>query len=395
MKTIPTPEASDFSFVLGGPLFQLYRKARLSGDGLELLKRRVLVVTLFAWLPLLLLSAVEGRALGGAVIPFLHDIEAHARFLVALPLLIVAEVIVHGRISPVPHRFVERGIVATDDLPKLNAAVATALRARNSVALEVTLLVLVYAVGLWFWRSRMALVASTWYATPEATHLHLTLAGYWYLFVSIPIFQFLWLRWCVRLVLWFWFLWQVSRINLHLTAAHPDRAGGIRFLGNSSYGFAPILVAQGVLLAGYIADRVLYGGRSLMSFKVEAAFVVGFFVLFILGPLIMFTPQLARAKRQGRAEYGLLGNRYVFGFEERWIRGSAPETSELLGTADIQSLSDLANSYSVVRGMRIVPFGLEDITRLAAATAAPLLPLMLLVFSIEQLLDRLLKTLFR
>ncbi len=46
----------DFSLVLGGPLFQLLRRAHLSGDALELVHLRILVITLFAWLPLLLLS---------------------------------------------------------------------------------------------------------------------------------------------------------------------------------------------------------------------------------------------------------------------------------------------------------------------------------------------------
>jgi hypothetical protein len=90
----------------------------------------------------------------------------------------------------------------------------------------------------------------------------------------------------------------------------------------------------------------------------------------------------------------LLANRYVFGFEEKWIRSGAPETSELLGTGDIQSLADLGNSYSVVREMSIVPFGLQDIARLAAATAAPLLPLTLTIFSVEELLTRLVKVIF-
>jgi hypothetical protein len=341
------------------------------------------------------LSLLDGRALGGAIkIPFLSDVEAHARFLVALPMLIVAELVVQRRISPLVRRFVERCIVVSEDLPRFNAAVNSALRARNSVAAEVTLLVLVYTLGLWFWRSQVALGAATWYAMPEAAHLNLTLAGYWYALVSIPIFQFILLRWYMRLVLWFRLLWQVSRLNLHLTAAHPDRAGGIGFLGKSSYAFAPILFAQGALLAGLIASRILYQGESLLSFKLEAIGLVGFFVLFILGPLVMFTPLLDRTRRKGSAEYGLLANRYVFGFEEKWIRSGAPEMSELLGTGDIQSLADLGNSYAAVGEMRIVPFGLYDITRLAAATAAPLLPLALTMFSLEELLTRLFKVLF-
>jgi hypothetical protein len=240
----------------------------------------------------------------------------------------------------------------------------------------------------------MALGSTTWYAAPEQAGLRLTTAGYWYAFVSIPIFQFILLRWYMRLVLWFWLLWRVSRLKLRLSAAHPDRAGGVGFLGKSSYAFAPILFAQGAILSGLIATRVLYEGRDLVSFKMEAAGLIGFFVLFILGPLVMFTPQLMRAKRKGSAEYGLLANRYVFGFEERWLRGGEPDMNELLGTGDIQSLADLGNSYSVVREMQIVPFGIYDITRLAAATAAPLLPLTLTIFSLEEVLSRLIKILF-
>ena len=384
-------EQPDFSVVQGGPLFQLFRRAHLSGDALELLRRRILIITAVAWLPLALLSLLDGRAFGEAVrIPFLYDVEAHVRFLVALPTLIIAELIVHQRISPVLRRFVERRIVVTEDLPKLAAAVDAALRARNSVALEVSLLVFVYTVGLWLWRSQAVGIA-TWYATPMAGHLNLTLPGYWFAYVSIPIFQFLLLRWCMRIVLWFRLLWQVSKLNLHLTAAHPDRAGGLGFLGKSTYAFGPILFAQSVVVSGWIANRVLYDGQNLISFKMEAAGLIGLMVLLVIGPLMMFSPQLDRAKRKGSAEYALLANRYVFGFEEKWIRGSAPDISELLGTGDIQSLADLGNSYSVVGEMRIVPFGMTDVARLAAATAAPLIPLTLTVFSLEEVVTQLFK----
>jgi hypothetical protein len=328
------------------------------------------------------------------MIPFLHDVEANVRFLIALPVLIAAEVVVNRRISPLVRRFVERRIVETEDLPAFNAAVNSALRVRNSVVVELALLALVYTLGLWIWWNQVALKTDTWYALPDATHLHLTLAGYWYAFVSVPFFQFILLRWYMRLALWFRLLWQVSRLNLHLTAAHPDRAGGIGFLGNSSYAFSPILFAEGAMLSGLIANRILYEGRNLLSFKMEAAGFICFFVLLIVGPLVMFTPRLTLTKRQGSAEYGLLANQYVFGFEDKWLRSGAPSVKELLGTGDIQSLSDLGSSYSVVREMRIVPFGLQDITRLAGATAAPLLPLTLTIISLEELLTRLIKLIF-
>jgi hypothetical protein len=386
-----TRKSPEFSLVLGGPLFWLCRRTHLAGDGLQFLHREVVAITLLTWLPLLLLSIIERHAIGGAIkIPFLHDIEANVRFLVALPVLILAEFVVHDRISPLVRRFEQRRIVATADLARFGTAVNSALRSRDSVAVEGTLLLFVYGLGLWVWRSQVALSEPTWYAMAEPRHLHLTLAGYWYVWVSIPIFQFILLRWYVRLVIWFRLLWQISRLNLHLSAAHPDRAGGIGFLGTSSYAFAPILFAQSALLSGLIATRVVYEGRDLLSFKMEAAGFVVFFVLIILGPLVMFAPLLDRTQRKGSAEYGLLASRYVFSFAEKWMPADNPN-NRLLGTQDIQSMADLANIYSNVRQTRLVPFGSKEITNLAVTSAVPFLPLALTMFSVPQLLRFLVK----
>src|SRR5499433_3483355 len=82
----------DFSVILGGPLYQLFIRAHLTGTALELLRRRIVVITAAAWLPLFVLSMAEGHLWGDAVkIPFFRDIQVHVRFLLALPLLIVAE----------------------------------------------------------------------------------------------------------------------------------------------------------------------------------------------------------------------------------------------------------------------------------------------------------------
>jgi hypothetical protein len=395
MESITTERPQEFSLVLGGPAFQLYRRLHLSGDTLEFLPRRMLVIALFAWLPLLLLSVIGGTAFGGALnIPFFHDIEAHVRFLVALPALILAEVVVQARISPMIQRFVDRRIVASEDMPAFKRAVDSTVRIRNSIFLELTTLVLVYTVGLWIWRSQISTGTPTWYATPDAEHLNLSLAGYWYVFASIPLFQFFLLRWYLRLCIWFRLLWKISRLDLRLTAAHPDKAGGIGFLGGISFAFAPFVFAQGALLSGLIARKVLFEGQSLMSFKVDAIGFVCLFVLIILGPLVMFFPLLDKTQRKGKAEYGLLANRYVFGFEDRWIHGAAPKTDELLGTPDLQSLADLGNSYSFVGATRWVPFGTDDIVRLVAAAAAPLVPLGLIIFSAEELVTRLVKIIF-
>jgi hypothetical protein len=157
----------DFSLVLGGPLFQLLRRAHLTDDALTMLRQRVIVISLCAWLPLLVLAAVEGRLLGGsASVPFLLDLEVHIRYLVALPLLIVAELVVHRRMRPLVRQFLERNLVPESAMARYEAAIASVVRLRNSVLAELLIVAFVYGVGiLVVWRQYVALDATTWYAT--------------------------------------------------------------------------------------------------------------------------------------------------------------------------------------------------------------------------------------
>ena len=130
-----------------------------------------------------------------------------------------------------------------------------------------------------------------------------------------------------------------------------------------------------------------------MSFRMEAGGLIAFFLLLILCPLLVFAPHLNRAKRRGLGVYGSLASRYVQGFERKWIEGVESSQEELLGSGDIQSLADLGNSFAIIQEMRPVPFGFKDAARLAAATAAPLLPLALTVVSPEELFNQLIKIL--
>ena len=390
------PERQDFSLVLGGPLFQLLRRSHLAGDALELLRQRILLITLVAWLPLLVLSLIEGEALGGrAAVPFLLDIEVHVRFLIALPLLIVAELVVHQRMRFVVRQFLERNLIPQSALPRFEEAIASAFRLRNSVLAEVLLIAFVYVVGiLLIWRHYVALATDTWYAVPTAEGLKLSLTGAWYGYVSLPIYQFLLVRWYYRMFIWSRFLWQVSRIELSIVPTHPDRVGGLGFLANTVYAFMPLAVAHGAMLAGPIANRIFYLGATLPEWKVEIAVLVVFLVCLVLGPLLVFAPQLAQAKRTGNREYGTLAERYVREFDAKWLRGGAPAGEPLVGSADIQSLADLANSFEVVRTMQIAPITRDSLLRLVAATLVPIVPLALTMMPFEELLRKLLGVLF-
>jgi hypothetical protein len=384
-------EQPDFSLVLGGPIYQLLLRAAMIRPSMNLVRRRIIAAIVVTWLPLAVLTAIGGDFLAGVSVPFVYDFDVHVRFLLALPLLIAAEVIVHRRVRAVVEQFDERNLVAPSDRRSFEAIVSATMRLRNSAVIELSLLVLSFTVGYWLWRSQASLHVATWYGAGANDSLSFTWAGYWYVFVSIPIFRFIILRWYFRLFIWYLFLIRVSRLRLQLNALHPDRAGGLGFLSMSADAIAPVLIAQTVFLSGLIANQIWHEGATLPQFKFLIGGVLGFLMLIALLPLSVFALQMAETKRAALREYGLLAAQYASEFRKKWLRAPPARSEELLGSADFQSLADLGNSYAVVHEMGFLPFGRNVVVRLLVLLALPLAPLALTMFPFEVLLQQLIK----
>jgi hypothetical protein len=381
----------EFSLVAGGPLYRLLRLLRLSGASLEYLPRRVIASAAIAWLPLLALAALEGHASGdGPPVPLLHDWETGVRFLVALPLLFLADSVCHRHLGRVVTQFRARRLVPPAQLERFEAALRSAMRLRDSTLAELGLAVLVYAFGIQVvWRQFTALPVATWYGTPSADGTTLSLAGMWLIGVSLPLFHFMLMRWYWRLLIWARLLRQISKIDLLLVPTHPDHAAGLGFVSHAVTYLAPVAIAHGALVAGWVGNRIFTLGSALPDFKIEIGVFLVLVEVLIIGPLLLLMPALARAKREGRMEYGVLADRYVHSFDHKWLRGGAAAEEPLVGSADIQSLADLSNSYEVIRTMRITPFTKESVMLIAAATLAPILPLMLTMMNAEELAKKL------
>lgn len=410
MTTRPAPEsnapeipnalraASDFSLMLGGPLYQLWRRTRMSGDALELLHRRTIVLMVLTWLPLLLLSMVGGHAWSGTrgELTFLRDIEMHVRLLVALPLLLAAEIIVHRWTYAGINQFASNKLIPESAQQRFDEAVASAMRLRNSVGMEVTLLLLVFGVGLTLLSQiHFKIDIDSWYGSRLADgEFSVSLAGGWAALVSLPIFQFISLRWFYRIFIWGRLLFQLSRIDLSLVPTHPDRCGGIGFLSSISQGFAPIMLAQSTLVAGMIADRIFFEGAHLTDFTMEIFGLLGLLWIAMFGPMFFFMPRMARAKLAGLQQYGTLAHRYTREFNAKWL-GSRPQPDEpLLGNPDFSGLADLGAGFEVVNNMRWVPITWHSLGQLIIITLLPMAPLMLTMFPLNELLKRLFGVLF-
>lgn len=384
----PTP-----SLLLGGPLYRLLRRFHAAGSIPELLSRQAIIIALLCWAPLALLSLIQTHAVQHVTLPFFRDLETQIRFLVSLPVLILAEIVIERRIRPIIRRFVERHLVYAKQLPDFSSAVNTAARVHNSVAADIILLIFVYTAGLSIWRHQIPPDIASWYASSENAQIHLTVAGYWLAFVSVPAFQFILLRWYMQILVWFWFMLRISRLKLRLAPLHPDRAGGIAFVAASSMALAPLLFAHSALISSQIASHILYSGGSLHAFLITILSYIFLAVGAALAPLCLFTPQLIQAKRGALARYGNFASELVSDFDQKWLKPRVLATP-MLASEEIQTVADLDNSFRVVREMRYVPISPHDMLLLFAITAAPFLPLLLTAMPIDQLVVHAIKLVF-
>jgi hypothetical protein len=148
------------------------------------------IFAVVAWVPLLILSAVQGVLLKNVRIPFLYDPSTFSRFLFSVPLLIVAEIVIGPRIAAATTQFITSELIPESHYPDFDAAIADGLRLRDSTVAEVIILAITY-VGAFEALRIFSINVSSWSSLVSGSGHRFTLAGYWYALVSIPIFQFL------------------------------------------------------------------------------------------------------------------------------------------------------------------------------------------------------------
>ena len=225
--------------------------------------------------------------------------ELHVRLLLALPLLIMAELTVHQRMRPVVGQFLDRGLIPDVARPQFDAAIASTVRLRNSVAAEVLLIAFVYIVGVGLiWRTQVALgvtscTASRW-REPAAVAGRLVAGRHQPAAVPVP---------ALAVVFPAVHLGALPLARLKDPLAVRAHASGSRrgpgLSGAVAYAFTPVLLAQGAMLAGMMASQIFFAGATLPEFKLELIGTVALMVFTILGPLLVFGPQLEAAKRAG------------------------------------------------------------------------------------------------
>ena len=379
------PPSRPFLLMEGGPLYNVQQHI---GPRLEKAKttvRLAIMLPFITWLPLLVLTAIKGTALGDTVeLPFLRDFSAYTRLLLAIPLFLIAENLIGPFIAEAAEHFITSGVVGEEEYPVFDRAIDDGLRLRDSALAEILMVLLAYTFALTFFFTRAAHV-STWYATRTDTGVTPTLAGWWLVLFCTPLLQFLLLRWIWRIFLWFRFLHRISKLHLNLYPTHPDQAAGLGFVGEAQRFFSMLLFTYSVGVAGVLANEILYDHIPLKHYGPIIGAYVLLALIIILGPLVVFSGRLLKIKRHGLHDYGTLATSYTGAFQKKWIDGVSPDSEPLLGTADIQSLADLGNSYTFVERMNAIPVNPRTPLLLAIAALLPMVPLLLTVMPAKEI----------
>ena len=381
-----------FSLTIGGPLYRLYQRSRLLDPPIEQLERRLIAVAVVTWLPLFLLSLADEKAFGGTRIPFVLDLNVQTRFIVALPMLIAAEPLVHRWMRTIVRQFVDRGIVLRGDLSRFDAdhrqhRSHAQLRCRRGSVLRHL------EPGELFDSSRSVGGASR-HLVSRARRGRAGAPQRRGMVVLARQPQRVSVR-ALTLVLPSGDLVQLPMAHVATDAPiepASSRSGRrLGFLGRSMTALSLVFVAQTITIAGEIGGRVFQDGVKIDRFVPDIIGFPLFFALLAIAPLAFFSGALVRAGFHGALEYGELASQYVDHFRQTWMAGRRPPPEPLLGSADIQSLADLSNAFEVVRGIQVLPVGFRSVLALIIATALPFLPLALSVVPLTELIRRVLE----
>ncbi len=214
-------------------------------------------------------------------------------------------------------------------------------------------------------------------------------AGLWYWIVCLPLFRFLMFRWIWRIGLWCFFLWRVTKLDLHLAPTHPDGAAGLGYLEVVQTYFTTLMVAISLLVSASFAEEISTGKSVFEVIYPALVLTIIIELMIVLLPPCIFISKLRACREKGLRDYMVFAARYVTDFENKWFNPAAVSEEPLLGTPDLQSLSDLSTSVGIVRNMRTVPVSKRLVISALVAAFAPMAPLFLFKYPVAEIAQRL------
>ena len=271
--------------------------------------RQICAALLITWVPIVLLGfAIELTT--GYFVPLLHDPAVHVRLVIATPVLLFLDRVFPSTCRDVLDQLSHFGFVRPADQARFDRCVVRATHLGDWWLPEALIAISAFAVGVGYLFGVMPWAG---FGRPAT----LTAPAYWYALVALPLFEFLLFRLLWRWAVWVRLLVDISRIDLDLDATHPDRRGGVSVLGRPSIAYcaALLFVASAVLSAEWGARFTFVSLAHFIPLLLVFAAVA---TLVAFGPLMLFSLQIHRARRDAQLEVGGLAARAGRAFRQRW-----------------------------------------------------------------------------
>jgi hypothetical protein len=306
----------------------------------------------------------------------LRDYTVNVRLLIALPILLAGQILMEAVFRTIIRHIREAGLLSSPEQAKMDLTISRLVRLRDSFLAEAAIVVLAY-VNLAARLESGVGIARAWALNDMSTGHQLSAAGWDYLLVSLPLYQLilgisLW-KW----LLWIFFLFRLSRLDLQVVSTHPDHHGGLGFVGLSSVAITPTVFAAAAAIGSTWRTQIVLHRRHLIDFKVDAVVLLVIVLVIAVGPLILFVPKLQRLRRMGILQYGILGQLHSTSFHKKWILNRRGHEEEFLAAPEISSLIDYASSYENVEKLQPFPLDRNSLVAVVLALAIPMLPVVL------------------
>jgi hypothetical protein len=367
-ETNPPSAPAEVSLVRGGLFYRAEQMVGLIRPNQWNLGRRIAALITISWLPLFFITALLNPA---GLHSLFVDYRVHSRLLIAVPALLMGEVVMDLRFREIFAYIRQADLLKAPDMAYMDGVAARLVRLRDAFLPELVVLALIIVRIAMSYRG---LVDTTpWMGQESGADFHFTMAGWYAVLISAPVWDFL-----LGLALWRWLLWtffafQLSRRDLQLTATHPDQRGGLGFLGITISAFAPTAFALTSVIAATLRHNIERHGAHLMDFKLDAIVLALIVLLAALGPLLFFVPGLTALRQRGILEYGVLGQLQSTEFEEKWILHRAGHEIDFFLAPEINALTGFGNKYEKIEQLQPFPADLPSLYGLAASVAIPAL----------------------
>ena len=272
------------------------------------------------------------------------------------------------------------------DQQKLDERLAGLRRSRDATLAELIIVGLV-VVEIALGGPGRVTRGSSWVFAFSGDRSGLAPAGWYYLLVSIPIYQFLLMLNIWKWLVWSYLLFRLSRMNLQLAAPHPDEHGGLGFLGLAPSGFIPTAIALAATIGGAWRYQILHEGARLVSFALPAIILLAIVFLLELGPLGFFVPVLARVRSRALLAYGIIAQGHVRYVQTKWLAARTSAESTGLDSGDVINLALFGASYDRINRMRPVPIDRGALIALGLSVLIPLFPVVLAEIPLSALIQ--------